>query len=157
MRQRSGSSPTKTRRRKPAARTPTSRQQHPPENDPNKTAEQLRRERDEAREQQTATSEVLKVISSSRGELAPVFAAILANAAQLCEANFGTLQLHENGAFRVAAMHNPPPAFAEYRQRQKAIIPSPHNALGRVVATKRLVHIADYAEEAAYNTTSIAD
>ena len=108
------------------------------------------RERDEALEQQTATSEVLRVISSSRGELEPVFAAILANATRLCEANFGTLQLHENGAFRIAAMHNPPPAFAEDRRRQPLITPSPHNALGRVVATKRLVQIADYAEDAAY-------
>ena len=75
---------------------------------------------------------------------------MLENAVRICEANFGTLQLRENGAFRVAAMHNPPPAFAEHRRRQPLIQPTPLNALGRVIATKQLVHIADYAEELAY-------
>jgi hypothetical protein len=58
----------------------------------------LTRELAEAREQQTASSEVLQVISSSRGELEMVFEAILANAVRLCEAKFGTLFLHEGGA-----------------------------------------------------------
>jgi GAF domain-containing protein len=93
---------------------------------------------------------VLRVISSSPGELEPVFEAMLANATRICEAKFGTLQLRENGAFRVAAMHNPPPAYAEARRRNPLIVPSSHNALGRVIATKRPVHIADYTEEAAY-------
>src|SRR5262245_57350578 len=57
----------------------------------------LTRELAEAREQQTATSEVLRVISSSPGELGPVFEAMLANAVRLCEAKFGTLYLHEAG------------------------------------------------------------
>ena len=100
----------------------------------------------EALEQQTATSEVLKVISSSPGELTPVFGAMLENATRICEAKFGTLQLRENGAFRVAAMHNPPPAYADARRRNPLIYPSAHNALGRVIATKQLVHIADYKE-----------
>ena len=72
----------------------------------------------ESLQQQTATADVLKVISSSPGELEPVFQAMLENAVHLCEASFGTLQLRENEAFRVAAMHNPPPAFAEARRRQ---------------------------------------
>ncbi len=101
-------------------------------------------------EQQTATSEVLGVISRSPGELDPVFAAILANATRLCEANFGLLQIQENDAFHVAAMHNPPPAFASHRQNAPLIRPGPFSALGRVAATKQLVHIADYAEDAAY-------
>ncbi len=104
----------------------------------------------ESLEQQTATSEVLGIISSSPGELEPVFKSILANATRLCDAKFGALQLHENGTFRIALDYNPPPAFAEYRQRDPLIRPSPLNALGRVVATKRLVHIADYAAERAY-------
>ena len=104
----------------------------------------------ESLEQQTATSEVLGIISSSPGELEPVFKSILANATRLCDAKFGALQLHENGTFRIALDYNPPPAFAEYRQRDPLIWPSPLNALGRVVATKRLVHIADYAAERAY-------
>ena len=101
-------------------------------------------------EQQTATAEVLSVISSSPGELKPVFESMLENAVRICEAKFGTLQLCENGAFHVAAMHNPPPAYAEARTRNSLVKPSPHNALGRVIATKRLVHIADYTQEIAY-------
>jgi GAF domain-containing protein len=114
-------------------------------------AEQQRtRELSESLEQQTATSEVLSVISSSPGELQPVFDSMLANATRLCEARFGTLQLRENGAFRVAAMHNPPSAYAEARRRNPLVNPSPQNALGRAIATKRVVHIADYSQEDAY-------
>ncbi|HEV2717466.1 MAG TPA: GAF domain-containing protein, partial [Terriglobales bacterium] len=101
-------------------------------------------------DRQTATSEVLSVISSSPGELQPVFQAMLENATRLCEAKFGALQLRENGAFRVAAMHNPPPAYAEARRQNPLIVPSAHNALGRVIATKQLVHITDYTQELAY-------
>jgi signal transduction histidine kinase/putative methionine-R-sulfoxide reductase with GAF domain len=108
------------------------------------------RELSEALEQQTATSEVLQVISSSPGELEPVFQAMLENAVRICDAKFGTLQLRDNGAFRVAAMHNPPPFFAEARQRNPLIYPSGHNVLGRVIATKQLAHIVDYREELAY-------
>ena len=104
----------------------------------------------ESLQQQTATADVLQVISSSPGELRPVFQAMLENAVRICEANFGTLQLRENDAFRVAAMHNPPPAFAEARQRNPLIYPNAHNAMGRVMATKRFVHIPDYTQELAY-------
>ena len=104
----------------------------------------------ESLEQQTATSEVLRVISSSAGELEPVFRTVLANATHLCEANFGVLQLREGGGFRAAAMHNPPPAMAEYRQREPVIRASPQSAIGRVAATKQLVHIVDYAVDPAY-------
>ena len=67
----------------------------------------------ESLDQQTATSEVLRVISSSPGELQPVFQAMLENAVRICDAKFGALSLCEGDAFRVAALHNPPPAFAE--------------------------------------------
>jgi len=71
----------------------------------------------EALEQQTATSEVLQVISSSPGELEPVFQAMLANATRICEAKFGILWLAEDDGFRSAALHGAPPAFLEARQR----------------------------------------
>ena len=93
---------------------------------------------------------MLQVISGSPGELEPVFKTMLENAVRICGANFATLQLRENDAFRVAAMHNPPPAFAEARQRNPLIYPNAHNALGRVMATKHFVHIADYTQELAY-------
>ena len=99
-------------------------------------------------ERQTATSEVLQVISSSSGDLQPVFASILANATRICEADFGVLVLYENAAFQVAATHNAPPAFVELRQRQPTIRAS--GALGRVVAGKQLVDISDCLEDASY-------
>ena len=101
-------------------------------------------------EQQTATSEVLGVISSSPGDLEPVFQAMMANATRICEAKFGILQLQENGRFRNAAMFNPPPALAEYRHREPVINAGPQSAIGRVAATKQLVHIVDYAADPAY-------
>ena len=102
-------------------------------------------------EQQTATSEVLGVISSSPGELQPVFQTMLENATRICEANFGFLQLCESETFRMAAMHNAPPAFAQaIAQREPSFRPSPLTPLGRMVATKQLVHVADYGQEPAY-------
>jgi two-component system, NtrC family, sensor kinase len=105
----------------------------------------------DALEQQTATSEVLEVISSSSGELAPVFHAMLANATRLCEANFGFLHLYENGLFRTGAVHNPPPALAQaIASREPLIRFGPLTGVGRAASTKQLVHIADYAEDEAY-------
>src|ERR1700726_399992 len=71
----------------------------------------LARELAEAREQQTATSEVLGVISTSPGELEPVFEAMLTNATRLCEAKFGNLFLYKDGGLHIVASHNVPPAF----------------------------------------------
>jgi len=106
--------------------------------DRDKALEQLA----EALEQQTATSEVLRVISSSPGELKPVFDAMLQNATHICEAKFGTLYLREGEGFRTVAAHNAPPAYLEARTRE-LIRPAPDTALGGVAATKRVVHIAD--------------
>jgi signal transduction histidine kinase len=103
----------------------------------------------ESLEQQTATSEVLSVISSSPGELEPVFQAMLGNATRICEAKFGTLYLRDGEAYRAASMCNAPPAFAEYRRRGP-IHPGPSTGLGRVTRTKQLVHIADITSEQAY-------
>ena len=99
-------------------------------------------------EQQTATSQVLQVISSSSGDLQPVFGSILGNATRICEADFGVLVLYENAAFQVAATHNAPPAFVELRQRQPTIRAS--GAIARVVAAKQRLHISDCLEDASY-------
>ena len=104
----------------------------------------------EALEQQTATSEVLRVISSSPSELDPVFQTMLTNAARLCEANFGTLTLNENNTFRVVALHNAPKAFAELRQLQATVHFGPKHPLARQIATKQVLHIADVSTEAVY-------
>ncbi len=107
-------------------------------------AEQQRtRELTESLEQQTATSEVLKVISSSPGDLQPVFEAMLANATRLCEAKFGVLYRSEGDAFRAVALHGAPPAYVEERRRNPIVRPHPKSTLGRAVATKRAVQIAD--------------
>jgi two-component system, NtrC family, sensor kinase len=106
----------------------------------------------ESLEQQTATSEVLKTISSSPGELEPVFKAMLENATRICEANFGTMQSYDNGAFRITATHNVPPEFAEFREREPVFRPGPQSGIGRVVTTKQMVHISDYAEDPAYKS-----
>jgi signal transduction histidine kinase len=109
---------------------------------------QLTRERDEALEQLTAASEVLKVISSSPGQLKPVFRAILENAVQLCGAKFGNLYLREGDGFRAAAMHNAPPAYAE--QRAGILHPSPNTTSYRAIQTKQPAQIADITKLQAY-------
>src|SRR5262249_35419565 len=108
------------------------------------------RELSETLEQQTATSEVLKVISSSPGDLEPVFQAMLANATQLCAAKFATLYLCEGDAFRTAAMYNVPPALAEIRRRDPLFRPESGSALYRVRSSKRIVHIPDITIEQGY-------
>ncbi len=102
----------------------------------------------ESLEQQTATSEVLKVISSSPGELQSVFGAMLENATRICQANFGVLNLHENGVLRPGAMHNVPAVFAEFLQGPGfSYRPTPGSLLERVVRTKQVCHTADNATE----------
>ena len=96
----------------------------------------------EALERQTATSDVLQVISSSPGELEPVFQSMLANATRICEARFANLFLRDGDAFRVAAMHNAPPEYAEERGR-RPIRTGPETAVGRCAATRQVVQVAD--------------
>ena len=105
----------------------------------------------EALEQQTATSEVLQVISSSPGELEPVFAAMLASATRICEAKFGNLFLREGETFRAVAWHGEP-TYVENWRREPLIIKTddPHIPLARLVETKQRVHVADLRQEAAY-------
>jgi signal transduction histidine kinase len=110
----------------------------------------LTRELTEALKQQTATSEVLRVISSSPGNLKPVFQAMLENATRVCEAKFGILWLREGDGFRSVALHNLPPAYAEQRQREPVIRPGPGTGLHRVVKSKQVSHVADISTEQAY-------
>src|SRR5262249_38171768 len=104
----------------------------------------------ESLQQQTATSEVLQVISSSPGELRPVFEAMLKNATSICEAKFGNFLLYDGNAFRVVAMHGAPPGWAELRSREPVVRSGPKNPLGRVATTKQLQHITDIRTEEAY-------
>ena len=110
----------------------------------------LKKKLAEALEQQTATSEVLGVISSSPGELQPVFRAMLESATRICEAKFGSMYLREGDAFRIVAMHNAPPAFAEARRLQPLVRPGPGTGLYRVASTKQVVHIVDIRAEQPY-------
>ena len=100
----------------------------------------------ESLQQQTATADVLKVISSSPGELEPVFAAMLAHAVRICGAKFGNLYLSEGDGLRAVAFHGAPPAYVEERRRNPVIHPNPATTLGRAMATKQPVQIADIQE-----------
>src|SRR5262245_17308232 len=104
----------------------------------------------ESLQQQTATSEVLQVISSSTGELEPVFETILANATRICEAKFGSLYLYDGVRFRVGALHDAPAAFAEFRRREPVFHPPPGSGLAQIVATKRTIHTPDITLDKGY-------
>jgi signal transduction histidine kinase len=123
--------------------------------------DQRTRERDEARKhlaealaQQTATAEVLRVISSSPGDLEPVFQAMLASAMQTCEAKFGLLYRIEGGSARIISTLGIPPALAEYLKRGPHRPPlnrlSPLTPMGRVSQSRQLVHIPDYRTDQSY-------
>ena len=100
-------------------------------------------------EQQTATSKVLEVISSSPGDLEPVFHAMLENATRICDAKFGTMFLPEGAdAFRTAALYGAPPALAEFHRAHETFRPTPGSPLDRTMRTKQLSHAADGAAEA---------
>ena len=83
------------------------------------------------------------MISSSPGELMPIFQSILANATRLCEAQIGNLHLCEGDALRIVAMHDSPPEWTEYRRQNPVLRPGPDTGLGRVMRTKQTVHIED--------------
>ena len=101
------------------------------------------RDLSESLEQQTATSEVLQVISSSAGELKPVFETMLESAVRICGAKFGNLLLVEGDAFRHVALHGAPQAYLEERRREPVIRPRPGSDLDRIRSTKQIVHVAD--------------
>ena len=102
-------------------------------------------------QQQTATADVLKVISSSPGELEPVFDAMLANATRICEARFGVLYLREGGDFRAAVTtRNAPPEYVKARKPELLLNPPPDGPLRRVTATKHVVQITDLSKLQSY-------
>src|SRR5262249_25634022 len=101
-------------------------------------------------EQQTATANVLRTISTSPGELEPVFDAMLDNATRLCEANFAILyRFDATGTFRAVALRDAPPAFVEFQQRAP-IHAAPASGLGRIMSTRQPVHIIDTMAEQRY-------
>jgi GAF domain-containing protein len=103
----------------------------------------------EALEQQTATSEVLQVISSSSGDLEPVFAAMLENAARICDANFGNIFRWDGDALWLVATHNTPPAFIEHRRRVP-FRPNQGNPIGEMLKANAAIHVADLARDERY-------
>ena len=111
----------------------------------------------ESLEQQTATSEVLKVISSSPGELEPVFKTILESATRICEAKLGAMALYEDGGCRIVALNNAPPAYADQITRDPFFRPHPEHPLSRISETKQIVHVSDAAAQPEHARGRLAD
>ena len=92
---------------------------------------------------------MLQVISSSPGDLQPVFATMLESAATMCDAKFGNIFRWDGDVLNLAATYNTPPAFFELRRRSP-FRPDPENPIGRMISTKAVVHVADLAAERRY-------
>lgn len=138
--------PKRNRARKPARRRRSAA--------PNPTAKiaRLRRELNAASELQKATSEVLRVIASSTGDLEGVFATILTNAVRVCDAYSGAINRWDGETLQLVATHNMPPAFAELRKL--APHPDENSTSGRLLLHKSIVHIPDLAADRAYAARS---
>ena len=104
----------------------------------------------ESLEQQTATSDVLKVISSSTGDMKPVFETMLANALHICEAKFGHLLLYDGECFQGTHLHDVPPAYRAFWEQHGRIRPNPNTAIGQLAHSKQVVHIPDLMDGVAY-------
>ena len=110
----------------------------------------------ESLEQQTATSEVLRIISSSPGDLEPVFEAMLQNSVRICEAGFGQMFLCEGDNVRLVAAVGVPTVLVEFDKQRGTFQPSPGGGLDGVMRTKQVVHIADLlSEHASYPPTRL--
>ena len=154
-RSRAGGEPIKGRRRKtpePKRRNAPKAVAQPSSSAAGKEMEvaRLTRELNEAREQQTATTDVLQVISSFAGELDPVFQVILTNATRICEGKYGTLYLFADGAFQPVAVHSASAALELERLRGPLVQPVPGTGLGRMFSTKAAVQIADVLTDQGY-------
>ena len=110
----------------------------------------FRRERDEALEQLAANSEVLKVISSSPGDMKPVFEAMLANALHICDAKFGHILLYDGERYHAAYLHEVPSSYREFWEQHGPIRPGPNTGLARLARTKQVSHIPDLKADATY-------
>src|SRR5262249_36914006 len=104
----------------------------------------------ESLEQQTATSQVLSVISSSPGRLEPVFQTMLDNAVHICQAKFGFMYRYEGHARKIIAVHGAAPAYTEYLQQHGYKRPGPETVSARIATTKQMVHIADLVASRGY-------
>jgi two-component system, NtrC family, sensor kinase len=104
----------------------------------------------ESLEQQTATSEVLRVISSSPGELEPVFQAMLENATRICEAKHGNFWLTKDGGFQLAATHGLAPEYQDQVRRKVVLYPGPKLPIARAASTRELVHVLDLSNDPSY-------
>jgi two-component system, NtrC family, sensor kinase len=107
------------------------------------------RDLEESLQQQTATSEVLQIISSSPGDLEPVFQAMLENATRVCGAKFGIMNLYDGDSFESVALFNVPPAYAKLRKNTR-FRANPLGSLGTAIRTKEVAHTRDYRENPAY-------
>jgi adenylate cyclase len=102
----------------------------------------------ESLDQQIATADVLRVISSSSGDLEPVFQAMLEKAVDICDAKFGTLFRFDGSAFHSAARVNTPAALAEFQKKRGPFLPPSGSNLDRMMKTKQVQHSADDTAEA---------
>ena len=120
-----------------------------------KRVEARTKELSELLDQQTATSEVLRAISRSPGDLTPIFETLLANATRICEANFGILYRFDGDVFRAEAVMGAGPEYVNHL-RHEPPRPDPKNALGRLLQTKLPVHVCDVWAEPAYAERELA-
>ena len=115
--------------------------------DPPEQVDRLKRERDEALGQLAATSEVLRVVSESPGELEPVFRAALEQATRVCDAKFGIVFRYESGLFHPVAWLDVPPALADFIGKQGAFAPQPGQLFGRLCQSKTVINVVDRATD----------
>ncbi|MBR0719847.1 GAF domain-containing protein [Bradyrhizobium liaoningense] len=112
--------------------------------------ERLRRERDGAIALQAASADVLRIVGSSPGDMKPVFEAILVNALRICAAKFGHILLYDGERFHAMHLHDVPPSYRAFWDQHGPIRPNPKTGLGRLAATKQVVHIPDLRADSAY-------
>ena len=129
---------TTTKTKRPSAPKVSGRRK-PSSTNANTKIALLERERDELLEQQKATAEVLRVISTSPGDLQPVFQVMLENATRICEAKFGNLGLLDGSTLRIVALHNAPSVLADVRHREP-VVDLKGSIAGVAISTKRPVH-----------------